>query len=305
MRITDSFRTRSVINDLNLSRERLTQLQEQLASGKRVNRPSDDPLSVSRGLRLRTTLESNVQYEKNIDNTIGFLATTEAALNDVHEIMVSVRELTLKGANDATSPREDLADQLELVLQNLLEVSNAKYQGKYIFAGTETLAVPFTLDENVFNQNMAGDVVSYRGNDKTYDRQLNENTIIDLNIPGNEIFDQRTKGGVSLFQTIWTLRERLLSGDTDSIRNTLDDIDTGIDQVLTAFLDVGVRTQLANFNKSRFSTQEILLKDQLSAAEDTDFGEAFVQFKAEENALNSALSAGARVISPSLLDYLQ
>ena len=305
MRITDSFRTRTVIQNLNASRDRLTQLQEQLSTGKRVNRPSDDPLAVSRGLRLRTTLENNVQYGKNIDSTVGFLSTTEAALDDIHEIMLSVRDLTLKGANDATSPREDLAAQLEFVLQNMIEVSNTKYQGKYIFAGTETLAIPFTLDENVFNQNVPGDVVVYRGNNKTYERQINENTIIDLNMPGNEVFDQRTTGGVSLFQTIWDLRERLLNGNTDIIRSTLDEIDQGIDQVLGAFLQVGVRSQLATFNESRFSTQEILLKDQLSGLEDTDFGEAFVQFKAEENALNSALSAGARVISPSLMDYLQ
>lgn len=194
---------------------------------------------------------------------------------------------------------------MELILQNLLEVSNTNFRGKFLFAGTDTLEIPFTMDKNVFTQNLPDDIVAYRGNSKTYQRQINENTAIDLNIPGNDVFDKTAKGGVSLFQTIWDLRNRLLTGNTDTIRNTLTEIDEGIDQTLNSFLTVGVRTQLANFNQDRFSTQDILLKERLSQAEDTDFGTAFVQFKAEENAMNSALSAGARVISPSLLDYLK
>ena len=305
MRVTDSFRTRSIIDNLNFSRERLTELQEQLASGKRVSRPSDDPLAVTRGIRLRTNLESNIQYGSNIDDSLSFLTTTETALNDAYQVMLDVRDLTLRGANDATSPREDIADQLELVLQNLLEISNTKFRGKFIFSGTETLALPFNLDENVFNGNTTGDIVNFRGNAKTYQRQLNENTIIDLNIPGNEVFDNTAKGGVSLFKIIWDLRADLKANDTEAIRANLDDVDLGMDQILKAQLSVGVRAQLAQFNEDRFTSQEILLKERLSQEEDTDFGSAFIQFKAEENALNSALSAGAKVISPSLLDYLR
>lgn len=305
MRVTDSFRTRSVIDNLNLSKERMSRLQEQLATGKRVNRPSDDPIATSRSMRLRSNLDSNIQYEKNLDDSDGFLSATEGALNDIHAILLDVRDLALKGANDTTSPREVIANELELILQNMVEASNTKFRGKYIFAGTETLNTPFTLDQNVFKHNAVGNVVNYRGNDKAYQRQLNENTIIDLNIPGSKIFDMTQQGGVSLFQTIWDLRNSLRADDGDGVRSVLEKIDTSVDQVLDAFLTVGTRKQLTYFNQDRFQSQDILLKERVSQAEDTDYGQAFVQFKAEENALNSALSAGARVISPSLLDYLK
>lgn len=302
MRVTDQFRTRTVIRNLNTSRERLTTLQEQLSSAKRVNRPSDDPISAAKSMRLRSTLEGNAQYESNIDDTVGFLDATELALQDAHNILLDIRDLTLQAANDATSPREDLADQLELILRNLAEVANTKFRSKYIFAGTETLALPFTINENEFNLDLGENIVEYRGNNKEYSRQINENTKIGLNVPGDDVFIK--SGGTDMFQSIWNLRNHLLNDDTDSIRDSLNDIDASIDQVLDAFLTIGTKKQLAVFNDERFLYQGVNLKERISHLEDTDFGEAFVQFKAEENALNSALSAGARVISPSLLDYI-
>ncbi len=309
MRIPDTLRIRTVISNLDASRNRMNILQEQLATAKRVNRPSDDPMAATKSMRLRTVLESNIQYDKNIDDTVGFLTMTEAALNDVNEVYLTVKDLALKGANDTTSDRVDIANQLDLILDNLLEIANTKYKGKYIFGGTETLSVPFTLDTNVLNNDLDLEIVTYRGNSDHYNRQVNENTKIELNVPGSKLFDMTDEGGVNIFQAIYELRnqfknnpEKLVRAEMDTI---MDNLDKSLDQLLNAFLRVGTRKQAAYFNKDRFEIQNIALKERLSQNEDTDFGTAFIQFKAEENALNAALSAGARVISPSLLDFLQ
>jgi len=309
MRITDSYRIRTVIENLNASRERMNILQEQLASAKRINRPSDDPTGATMAMKLRTVLEGNVQYDKNIEDALGFLSATENTLNDVYEILLSVKDIALKGANDATTDREDLADQLDLILRNLLEIANTKYRGKYIFGGTETLSMPFTLDENVMNHDLEMQVAMYRGDSKTFKRQINEHTALDLNIPGSKVFDMSAEGGVNIFQEIYELRNNFKQNpmkiDRTKMDQSLDNLDEALDQLLNAFLSVGTRKQISYFNKDRFELQNITLKERLSNTEDTDFGNAFIQFKAEENALNSALSAGARVISPSLLDFLK
>jgi len=304
MRVTDPMRYRSVIMNLNRTRERMTLLQERLSTGKKINRPSDDPIEMAKALRQRTKLEGNIQFEKNIDDTIGFLSSTEAALNNVHEIMLRVKEIALQGASDSVSPRGDLAEEVDLILDNILSIANTKDHGKYIFAGTKTQALPFTINTNVRVQRESGDVVTYRGNNDEYERQLDENTRISLNIPGSDIFDNQQAGGVNLFQTIYEFRNALQDDDGTKIRSQLDTIQDGIDQVLDSFTTIGTRKQLAIFVKDRFQIQNINIKARLSQSEDTDFGEAFVQFKAEENALQSALSAGARVISPSLLDFI-
>ena len=309
MRITDSYRIRTVIENLNASRERMNILQEQLASAKRINRPSDDPTGSTIAMKLRSALEGNIQYDKNIEDALGFLSATENTLNDVYEIILSVKDIALEGANDATTDREDLATQLDLILRNLLEIANTKYRGKYIFGGTKTLSMPFTLDENVINRDLEMQVATYRGDSKTFKRQINEHTALDLNIPGSKIFDMSIEGGVNIFQEIYELRNNFKNSpmkiDRTEMDQSLNNLDEALDQLLDAFVNVGTRKQILFFNKDRFELQNITLKERLSHTEDTDFGSAFIQFKAEENALNSALSAGARVISPSLLDFLR
>ncbi len=145
MRVTDSFRSRTIIEQLNIGRERLTGIQEKLATGKRINRPSDDPLGAAQSLKLRSLLESNIQFQDNISDTISFLSITESALDDVHRILLDAKDLTLRGANDATTDRGDLAANIDLVIDNLLEAANTKFQGKYIFGGTKTLTKPYQI----------------------------------------------------------------------------------------------------------------------------------------------------------------
>jgi len=304
MRITDSFRFRVVTENLNRSRERMTDLQEQLATGKRINRPSDNPEAISNAMKLRSILETNFQFQENIQDGITQLTAQEEALNQIYEILAQVKEITLEGASDSVTVKSSLAQQLELILDNILEIANTKFNGKYIFGGTETLNKPFTLNENVIKFNLDEPVVDYRGNLGKWNRQINENTTIEVNLNGKEVFDQAAGDGVNIFQLIFDLKRLMELEDTKGINAKIEDVDKGIEQVLKSFLKIGTRKQLVLFNEDRFMTQNIQIRATMSNLEDTDFAEAFIAFKAEENALNSALSAGARVISPSLLDFL-
>ncbi|KPK95653.1 hypothetical protein AMJ80_04360 [bacterium SM23_31] len=304
MRITDSFRFRVVTENLNRSRERLTDLQEQLASGKRINRPSDDPEASSNAMKLRSILETNFQFQENIQDGITQLTAQEEALNQVYEILAQVKEITLEGASDSVTIKSSLAQQLELILDNILEIANTKFNGKYIFGGTETLNKPFALNENVIKFDVDEPVVDYRGNLGKWNRQINENTTVEVNLNGKEVFDQAAGDGVNIFQMIYDIKRLMEQEDTKGVNAKIEDVDKGIEQILKSFLKVGTRKQLVLFNDDRFMTQNIQVRASMSNLEDTDFGEAFIAFKAEENALNSALSAGARVISPSLIDFL-
>ena len=305
MRITESYRNRAVIGNLHTSRERLSELQEQLATAKKINRPSDDALGASNSMKIRNILDSNMQYEKNIDDIIGHLTATESAMEDLHNVLLELKDIALRGASDSSVDKEDLAEQVDLILDNIIEIANTKWNGKYIFGGTETIYKPFALNLNVKNLGVAGNIVDYFGNNEEFDRQINENTIVAANLPGDKLFSAANNNGVDIFDGVWELQQALEQDDTDAVRDSIDSINDSIDQVLSSFLEIGTRNQLASFNKERFQIQNIELKSKLSKIEDTDYAEAFVQFKIEENALNSALSAGARVVSPSLGDFLK
>lgn len=304
MRITESYRNRAVIGNLHTARERLSELQEQLATAKKINRPSDDALGASNSMKIRNILDSNTQYEENIDDIVGHLTATESAMEDLHNVLLELKDISLRGASDSSVDKSDLAEQVDLILDNMVEIANTKWNGKYIFGGTETIYKPFALNLNVKNLGVEGDIVDYFGNDGEYQRQINENTLVAANLPGNQLFSAESNGGINIFNKVWELKQALENEDSDAVRDSMDGINDSIDQVLSSFLEVGTRNQLASFNKERFQTQNIELKAKLSKIEDTDYAEAFVQFKIEENALNSALSAGARVVSPSLGDFL-
>jgi len=311
MRITDAYRVRTVISNIQSSRERLNNLQEDLADGKRIHRPSDDPLATATSLKLKTTLEANQQFSKNIDDSVAYLTSAESALDNLSAVLMDVKELVTKGASDSIFDRETLSSQFEYILRNLIDIGNTKFKGKYIFGGTNTLEVPFTLNENEMRFSTGEQIVTYRGNDETFNRQINENTIMELNITGKEIFQYPGTDGIDIFQMMKDLidifKKESETGEEvngSEISPYIDKVDKAIEQVLNGYLKIGTRKQLVTFNQERFTSQNIQLRTNLSQLEDTDFGEAFVQFKAEENALNSALSAGARVISPSLLDFL-
>ena len=304
MRITDTFRYRTVISNLNRSRERMNDLQEQLATGKRINRPSDDPEAMSNAMKLRSILESNFQFQDNIQDSITQLSVQEEALNQIYDVLIQVKELTLEGASDTITVRSSIAEQLQFTLDNLLEIANSKFNGKYIFGGTETLNKPFTLNENVLRFSLDDKIVEYRGNNGKINRKINEQTTIAVNVTGLEVFDQSAGGGVDIFQMIFDLKKFMIEDDTTAINGKIEDVSISIEQILKSFLKIGTRKQLVQFNDDRFITQNIEVRAALSNLEDTDFATTFVNFKAEENALNAALSAGARVIAPSLLDFL-
>ncbi len=304
MRITDSFRFRTVTENLNKSRERLTDLQEQLSTGKRLNRPSDDLGSMANAMRLRTILESNIQFQNNIGDGLTQLTAQEEALNQIYDILVGVKEIAIEGASDSITIRDSLAQQLDLMLDNLAEIANSKFNNKYLFGGTETQSAPFALNQNVINGLSSEPVSSYRGNNGKINRQINDQTTVEVNLTGKEIFDQPTSGVEDIFQLIFDLKGFLETDDTSGINGKIENVNGAIEQTLQNFLKIGTRKQLITFNDDRFISQNIQVQSALSSLEDTDFGEAFIAFKAEENALNSALSAGARVVSPSLIDFL-
>lgn len=304
MRVTDQFRFRTVIRNLNSGRERTTNLQEQLATGKRINRPSDDPVSMSKAMKLRTVLENNEQYQTNIQDALTQLTAQEEALNSVQDALLRIKEIAIEGASDSITIRKSLAQEVEQIFDALLETANTKFNGKYIFGGTETLTQPFQKNVNVLNFGAEGNPADYYGNFDKIERQINERTRIEVTLNGYEVFEQTGPDSVNIFKLLNDLKIDLENEDSTAINGAIQNVDTALEQNLENFLKVGTRKQVIFFNDDRFNSQNTQIRAAMSNLEDTDFGEAFVTFKAEENALNSALSAGARVVSPSLIDFL-
>ena len=293
MRITPAMITNTVLRDLN---DRLTQMnkyQEQMSSGKRLNRPSDDPGAVLIALRYRAQLSENTQYKRNMDDAIAWLNTTDSALRETLDTMQRVREIAVAGAN-STVPADSLtalAKEVEQLKDHLGDIANTNYAGRYIFAGTNTLTPPYAPG----TWNGTSDIFAY---------EVSPGVTVPVNVDGKAIFDSTTLP--KLFQVIDDLIFDLQSGNAASISSVrLAEIDQNIDNILAVLAEVGARANRLEMGKDRMEVLDFDLTNLLSQAEDTDMAEAVIKVRNQEYGYRATLAVAAGILQPSLVDFLK
>ncbi len=132
---------------------RLSELQEQIATGRRLNRPSDDPVDVTNDLSLRSGINRLKQYRRNLDDGLAFMGVTDTALTSMNELLQRVKELGIQASNDTytASERAFVADEVTQLLRQVITLVNSTYKGDFIFGGTNTKIAPYTLQNGTFN----------------------------------------------------------------------------------------------------------------------------------------------------------
>ncbi|MDP6776709.1 MAG: flagellar hook-associated protein FlgL [Candidatus Latescibacteria bacterium] len=157
MRVSDLAATSTLTNNLRRTNFRLNQLQNMLATGTRINDPSDDPSAASRSLLLRSDIRNTEQYQRNIDEGVGFMDFVDSTLDDLVNTLIRIRGLAIQGASDTVNSgdRDIIASEVNELLEHVISQAQAKYRGRSVFAGTETLETPYSEIRST-----DGDVVS-------------------------------------------------------------------------------------------------------------------------------------------------
>ena len=141
MRITNKMMTNNALYNINNNKNLLSNLEQQYSSGKKITKPSDDPIVAVRALKFRTNLsELNQYYEKNIPDALAWMDVTESALNTVNGIITSMNTYCNQGANDypTAEDRNAIATNLEQLKGQLYQEGNTNYAGRYVFSGYKT-----------------------------------------------------------------------------------------------------------------------------------------------------------------------
>lgn len=299
IRVTQGLVVDRTLNNLNAQFRRVLGLQDQLSSGHRVNRPSDDPLDARRAINLRTLITQNEQYLDNITDASPQLVETAATLRRSVDALQRARQLAISGANETLNQdqRNSIALEVDQLLENIADASNHQTNGKFIYGGTRTLSAPFEIVRT-------GDEitsVTYAGNTERSQVEIANGVRVSVNITGAQAF----QGGTDVFQTLIDLRDDLRAGDTAAIGGSLDTIDAAVEQILQSEARVGsVQNRLDSVTAN---TEDFIIQLQKSLSDkiDADLADTIVNLNAEQNALNAALNAAARVLQPSLLDFLR
>jgi flagellar hook-associated protein 3 FlgL len=162
-------------------------LQRQMSTGKLYQRPSDNPIGVVRELSIDTSLVENGQYIKNLDDAISWLSYTDSALDQVTNVAQRLRELAIYAGNGALSDvdLDAIAQEVELLQEELRQTANYEVEGRFIFAGLATGESPFVRDEQ-------GHVV-YRGNLRNIAFEVGRFETGQVSVHGREVFPENEK----------------------------------------------------------------------------------------------------------------
>ncbi len=140
MRITNAMMINKIMNSLRKNKEVLGQLQEQLGTGKKIQKPSDNPIIAVRALKLRSSVREVEQYQTNIKDAQSWMGVTEQAFKNMSEILKSARDLLVQNANETltTEDREIIINGLKEYKQLIVSEGNVSYAGRYVFTGYKT-----------------------------------------------------------------------------------------------------------------------------------------------------------------------
>jgi len=291
MRIANNTAYLSFLRDLQRTQESIFEAQTQVTSGKKVSKPSDDPVAASDIIRLTGEKAESDQFVKNIDAARSRLGAADSILDSVEQMLERVQVLgqsslgNLVNATAFTTEIDGLRDQI-------LSAANAMHAGRYIFGGSVTSVPPY--------QQTAG-VVSYLGNSNAVVLQAGRNTTIQAQIPGSEIF---TTAGVDVFATIRNLSTAIQAGNRAAIDTELGNLKQAWTRVSTARTRVGGYVNLADSLSSQFTTAGILRAQHLSNVQDADPAQSITQLTLSQTSLQATLAVGARIAQMSLIDYI-
>lgn len=281
---------------LQARRRDLAQIQEQLSTGKRINRASDDPAGYARARRLATLSDRYAQYERSAGEAQSWMDHTQDALDTIADRFLHAHELAVQGANDASTDdaRETLATSLEAMIDEVADLLNARDGDEYVFAGTNTTVRPFEVG--------AGGV-TYTGNGNGRTREVGDGLRLAVNISGEQVMN--TGAGFTVFESLQGMADALRSGDPAQMDAALGDLTTARDHVIDTGGEAGGIAERINQAAGQLRQAQLRVESRRSEVEDTDMAAAVMAFQQQQTGLQAALKVTASVMQTSLLDYLR
>lgn len=295
MRVTNKLLYDTVTGNFFNNTEKLMKIEDEISSGKRISKPSDDPVESNRILGYKKTINAIEQYSRNIDHGRSWLNTTDASLSSISDLLTRAKvEAESQSTGTATEQtRKIAAEEVKNIYEQILQLANTRFGSNYIFGGHQTGDTPFSKDDD-YNS-------TYSGDEGDIQAVLGENIYLNKNINGKEVFNK----DVNIFDVLKNIKDGMDNNDAGAIAGQLDSIDKALSQVLTVRTDIGSRLNRLESTENYYSEFKSNVEHLLSGAEDVDMPKAMTDLTIQETAYQAALAAASRIIQPSLINFLR
>ena len=292
-RVTEGSIHTRVLANLQRNIAKGEKIQEQLSSGKQINRPSDSPTGTVSSLQLRGEARASQQYARNADDGLGWLGTLDNTLSNVSARVISARDLVVRGLNQGAidpASNEAIASEIDQLRETMIGYANTKYLDRPVFGGSTTGPVAYGAD---------GD---FLGDSGQTTRTVGAGSKVRVDTNGPEAFGD---GDTQLFKVLADVAASIRAGDTDATAANLEKLDAAHDLVKTTLSDVGARYNRLEQMKQSAQDRLLTVTSQLSDIEDVDLPKTIMEMQLQQTSYQAALAASAKVIQPSLIDFLR
>jgi flagellar hook-associated protein 3 FlgL len=333
MRVTNKMMSSNVVNNIQNNMSKMDQTNDRLSKGTKINTPQDDPTGAVKTMSYKTALNEIDKFANNSMVAKNFLSYTDVSLGQIGDIVQRVRELAVQATTETyeQTARDAMAAEINELIDQVVSIGNGKVGDRFIFGGFNTIETPFTVvrghekleDEGIEPNvtNAKGEVreginkdniveVKYNGDGGKLLAEVDKGIIIEYNIPGSEALMNENN---NLIESMIRLRDEIYKGNTvedmagsgTTVNKELGNMDKALDGVMKFRSQVGAKMRRIMQVEERHKDNKISMSRLLSATQDTDITEAISDLKVQESVQRMSLSVGAKIIQPTLMDFLR
>ena len=282
---------------LNQTRQQLNQADLELASGRSINAPSDNP-SGTVALILNHSAQSQTDtYQTNINDLQSKLQIADASLNSAVSVINQAITLGTEAGNSDLSngDRQAIAQQLSGIQQQLVGIANSTSGGTYLFGGTLVETQPFTINP------LAPAGVTYNGNSSVTSVQIADGQSVSVNVPGDQLF-LNPSGNL-----LGSINQLITAVQTNSgISTAVTALGQASSEFDTQRLGYGTALNQLQSTGSFLASEQLQLSTQETNLDGADIAKVATQFSQAQVAYTSLLNAEAKVLNlPNILSFLQ
>jgi flagellar hook-associated protein 3 FlgL len=298
MRVTFQSQFRDTSAGIESASQRIIDAQRQVTTGKKLNKPSDDPIAASNSIAERNSIAASEQYLRTADGVGSRLSVVDTVLDDILEKLTRAQAVAMAGRGSPTTQvqKDAAAEELRGLKAALLDNLNTKFQGTYVFGGANSQTQPYTTGGG-------GVVGAYAGSTTELSADIGDGRSVTMAFNGNAIA-QGTEPQ-HLFDELDDLITAVTTGNEPAVT-------AGIAALQRAFTRAtGLQSTLGN-DMHEIDTQKLRLQqmkqsgiERLSKLEEANMAEAITNMSHADAAYKAALGAAATATRVSLLDYLK
>lgn len=294
------------VDNLSRANSALIKTQEQIATGKRVLQPSDDPLAASQIIKLEQELARTDQFQSSIDTANRRLSLEEVTLDQLFNDSIRLKELTIQAGGGALGPqdRATLATEIDGIIDQMQGLMNTKdLQGEYLFSG-------FQGDKQAYSFNDVTERYEFQGDAERRFVQVGPDNRIAITDSGAQLFESANMLNIAL-----DLSNGLKNIDTGSAAGQLE-LDTLLADTLTSLesaqelniqgrASIGARMNALDQQEQVNGDYTLLTQEALSSFQDLDYNEAISRLTLQKTTLEAAYASFSKISGMSLFDYIR